>query len=98
MTRAHILEVLRGAEARLRAEGVTRLALFGSRARGDDSPASDVDILVHFDPQAGVTLLDLAKWRRELSASLNAEVQIMTAPIRRETLRASVERDAVYAF
>jgi len=98
MSRAQILEVLRGEEARLRSEGVTRLALFGSRARGDDAPDSDVDILVHYDPTAGVTLLSLARWSRELSEALGAQVQIMTAPIRRRKLKDSVERDAVYAF
>jgi uncharacterized protein len=35
---------------RLHAHGVKRLALFGSFARGDQHPESDVDLLVEFSP------------------------------------------------
>jgi predicted nucleotidyltransferase len=38
--------------SRLRAAGVRRLGIFGSVARGDARPSSDVDVLVGFDPQA----------------------------------------------
>lgn len=37
---------------RLRSAGVKRLGVFGSVARGEANTASDVDVLVGFDPQA----------------------------------------------
>jgi predicted nucleotidyltransferase len=41
-------------EAALRARGVRHAALFGSRARGDNRPDSDSDIMIEIDPDAPV--------------------------------------------
>lgn len=45
---------------------VTRVALFGSYARGDQTEASDVDILVEVDPAIGLRFVDLADRIEEL--------------------------------
>jgi hypothetical protein len=50
--------------------------LFGSAARGDDRPDSDVDILV--DPLPQATLYDLADLEMELERVLGCKVQIQT--------------------
>jgi hypothetical protein len=50
LTRDGAVARLVGAEAALRALGVARLALFGSVARNEAGPDSDVDILVQFCP------------------------------------------------
>ncbi|MBI2845438.1 MAG: nucleotidyltransferase family protein [Chloroflexi bacterium] len=52
------------------------LGLFGSRARGDFSADSDVDLLVHFAKKK--SLLELARIERELSALFNQQVQLGT--------------------
>jgi len=49
---------------------VRRLALFGSRARGDARADSDVDLLVEFQPEAHPTLLDMATLEQELSSGM----------------------------
>jgi len=48
LTKHQILEIIGRLEAEIRALGVSRLAVFGSVARGEDRPDSDVDILVQF--------------------------------------------------
>ncbi|WP_157268327.1 nucleotidyltransferase family protein [Azohydromonas aeria] len=48
--RAQVMALLRQAEPRIRGFGVSRLALFGSVARGEARPGSDVDLLVEFGP------------------------------------------------
>ena len=54
-----IITELLALEPKLRAQGLTRLAMFGSRARGDHRPNSDLDILVDVEPQRKFSLLDL---------------------------------------
>jgi predicted nucleotidyltransferase len=46
-----ILAKLRALAPAIKAEGVTRLAVFGSRVRGDARPDSDLDILVEHTPR-----------------------------------------------
>jgi predicted nucleotidyltransferase len=60
MTREEIIAKVRETAPALRAEGVTKLAIFGSRARGDFGPDSDLDVLIEIDPQAPFSLLNLS--------------------------------------
>ena len=59
MTREEIIATIRNNAAALRAEGVTKLAIFGSRVRGDNRPDSDIDVLVEVEPDASFSLLNL---------------------------------------
>ena len=54
-----LVERLRTLEPELRAAGVTGLALFGSRARGDHRPDSDLDLLIQVDEGSKFSLFDL---------------------------------------
>jgi predicted nucleotidyltransferase len=59
MSREEIIAKIRSSAPALRAEGVTKLAIFGSRAREDARQDSDLDILIDVDPNAKFSLLDL---------------------------------------
>jgi uncharacterized protein len=57
-----ILAKLRALAPDIKAEGVTRLAVFGSRVRGDARPGSDLDILIETsDRSEGARRFDLFK-------------------------------------
>ena len=49
MDKERVIETLRLHQAGLHERGVTHAALFGSVARGDNTPESDVDIMIELD-------------------------------------------------
>jgi predicted nucleotidyltransferase len=59
MTRDEIVAAIRKNADAIRATGVSKLAIFGSRVRGDDRPDSDIDVLVEIEPDASFSLLNL---------------------------------------
>lgn len=66
--------------------------VFGSVARGEDRPDSDLDILV--DALPGTTLFDLGGLLEELSALLGVEVDVVTSGGLRPDIRARVLQEA----
>ena len=65
--------------------------LFGSVARGDDTEASDLDILVDVPP--GTTLYDLARAELELEAILGCKVEVLTRAFLAPDVAENVEAD-----
>lgn len=57
---------------------ITELALFGSALRDDFGPASDVDVLVTFAPEANWGLLDHVQMEQELADLMGKEVDLLT--------------------
>jgi uncharacterized protein len=56
---------------------VTELSLFGSVLRDDFRPDSDVDVLITFAPDHGLTFLDLAHMERDLQEILGRPVDLV---------------------
>jgi len=75
------------------ANGARNVRVFGSVARGDDRPDSDVDFLVTLEP--GRTLLDLARLEQRLEALLGRRVDVVTESGLRESIRTAAFREAV---
>lgn len=77
-----------------RRHGVRRLSLFGSILTDDFRPDSDVDLLVEFQPDRRVSLLDLGGMLMELRELLHREVDLRTPEDLSRYFRASVLSEA----
>lgn len=95
---AQSLRRLRDAEAELRARGVTSVAVFGSVARGEAQPASDLDLLVDLAPTARVSAVGLASLRSMLTDLLGTRVDLVERGALPPTIRDAAEREAVRAW
>jgi hypothetical protein len=96
--RERVLKMLRRHERELRARGLTRLALFGSTARGDLRPDSDVDLLIEIDPERRFGLFAFLDLKNDLAGLLGRPVDLAFPDAMRPKLRAAVLRDAVEVF
>ena len=98
MNRDEILIRLRENEAALRSRGVAHVALFGSRARGDQRPGSDTDILVEFDPVARITIFDYAGLKNDIAALLDGPVDVVNRDGLKPYLKPAAVAESIYAF
>jgi predicted nucleotidyltransferase len=98
MMRDEIIEKLRAREADLRAQGVAHAALFGSLARGDDRPDSDIDILVDLDPAIVVTIFDYAGVKEFIAGMFDRPVDVVSRESLKPRVRPKATADAIYAF
>ena len=73
---------------------VSELSLFGSAARGELRPDSDIDFLVDFLPGARPGLLGVSAMTRELTTLLGRQVDLVVKPALKPLVRAGVLADA----
>lgn len=98
MNQHEILEILRAHQPELRAAGILHLRLFGSYARDNSTPESDIDLIADFDPAMRLSLLDMVQLENRLAAMLGLKVDLAPADQLRDYVRNDADREAVHAF
>ena len=100
MQREEAIRRLKACEPALRIRGVAHLSLFGSVARGDPRPDSDLDVLIDLSPEAEprFSLLDQAGIHVLLSDAFGRNVDVVLRRALRAPMRARVEPDEVPVF
>ena len=98
MNREQVMAMLREHEPELRAAGVVRLSLFGSTARGDHRPDSDIDLMAAFDETRRISLLDVAGIEIQLSELLGQTVDLVEEGTLKPRVQKRVEAEAERAF
>jgi predicted nucleotidyltransferase len=96
--RQEIIDMLRQHEAALRARGVSRAALFGSCARGDNRPDSDIDIMVEIDPAAGIGVYEYVALKDYVAALFDGPVDVVSHDGLKPSIKPAVIADAIFAF
>jgi predicted nucleotidyltransferase len=96
--RDRVVEELRQAAPGLRARGITHLSLFGSIARGEAGPESDVDLLIEIRPGARFGLSDLLDLQEDLGKRLGRPINFAFSSEMRPWLRDWIEEDRIEIF
>jgi predicted nucleotidyltransferase len=96
--RERVLRILREQAPTLRARGIASLSLFGSMARAEAGPKSDVDLLIETDPAARLGFFELCDLRRELEAHVRRPVNFAFGSEMRPWLREWLEDDRIGIF
>jgi predicted nucleotidyltransferase len=95
LTGATILKLLGEKRKHMRERfSVRRIGLFGSYARDDAAPGSDIDLLVEFDKPTFDNYMELKFF---LEALLNTNVDLVLADNVKPRLRPHITREVIYA-
>jgi hypothetical protein len=73
--------------------GVSRLGIFGSYSRGEQTSGSDIDILVEFERPIGLGFVDLAE---DMETLLGTKVDLVSKKAIKPRMLGCIERDLVY--
>jgi uncharacterized protein len=98
MTRDAALAILQAHQAELRRRGVNHAALFGSVARDQAKPDSDLDVMIDIDTSIVRDVYDYAGVIGYISDLFPMKVDVANREMLKPYVRPSAERDAVHAF
>jgi predicted nucleotidyltransferase len=98
MNRQEIIASLRVHEPARRAQGVCHAALFGSRARGDQRPDSDTDIMIEIDPAAPIGVWDYVGIKEYIAGLFEGRVDVVNLDGLKPFIRPVATADTIYAF
>ncbi len=93
-----ILRALQADAARLRRLGVRGMSVFGSTARGEAGPDSDIDLLVELDTRRGIDLLDYAGIVAEIQKVVPQRVDVALKSRLKPHVAPEALRDEIRVF
>ncbi len=98
MTRDAALAILQTHQAELQRRGVSHVALFGSVARNQAKPDSDLDVMIDIDTSIVQDVYDYAGVIGFISDLFPMKVDVANREMLKPYIRPFAERDAVRAF
>jgi uncharacterized protein len=98
MSASATLHQLKKLEADLRAKGICALYLFGSVARGEAGPDSDIDLSFDIAPDVKFSLFDQAQIICELTEALGTKVDLVPRRALHPYIRPKIEAEQIKVF
>ena len=98
MRKAEAIQKLRRQADAIRALGATSLYLFGSVARDEAGPDSDLDLFIDYDESKKFSLLDLVGIKLFLEDELSADIDVTTRDSLHPRLKDRIEAASVQVF
>jgi predicted nucleotidyltransferase len=98
ITREQIIARLREIAPAIKAEGVTRLAIFGSRARRDARPDSDLDVLIDTAPRGASPAFDFFKVLHLIEDATGLQTQISMRDLLKPRITERIADDVIEVF
>lgn len=98
MQKHELIERLRQLRPDLAAEGVEHLAVFGSRARGDNQAESDIDILIDVEPMRKFSLIDLISVQHIIQDRTGIPANALMRRSLDDRFRGRIEGDLIEVF
>ncbi len=77
---------------------IVKAWLFGSYSRGEETPESDVDILVEYDHNSRISLMTISRIMVALSAAIGKKVDLVEAGRLLPFARESAEKDKILIY
>lgn len=82
----------------LEAEGIRHMALFGSRARGDHKPQSDIDLLLDVEPGSRFSILNLVGVEHIVEKATGLPTNALMRRNLDQKFRSTVGKDVIEVF
>jgi|SRR4051812_6214047 predicted nucleotidyltransferase len=98
MNKDDVIAALRSHQAELNSAGVLSLSVFGSVARGEAGPESDVDLNAHLDRNKRISLFEAVEIENRLSEILGSKADLSIAGTLKPDIQERFDREAVVAF
>jgi predicted nucleotidyltransferase len=98
MNKDDVIARLRSHEAELKRAGVLRLSVFGSVARGEAKPDSDVDLNAQLDRTKRISLFEAVAIENRLSEILGVKADLSIQGTLKPDIQEQFDREAVVAF
>lgn len=95
MTRSEAIAALKASSEQIRKLGATGLYLYGSAARDELSPDSDIDLFIDYDPSSDFSFVELVRLQKLIGERLAREIDLTTRNGLHPLLKAEIERSSV---